>query len=160
MAFALFTAVALAATPEVGSLTVETSFGQGIQLAPAPFGTAQLTSVMIGGGYQLRPSLRVDAGLAVGLNAAEEAGIDLEFRPSMVFQPRRLPFYGRVTLGVVDILSGLTVAVAGGLGVEVLLDDIGLYVEGNMFGRAGESRSGNPKLLWVVEGRAGGVLRF
>ncbi len=148
------------AAPEVGSIAIETSFGQGIQLAPAPSGTAQLTSVMIAGGYQLRPNVRIDTGLAIGLNGSEAGRLDLELRPSIVFQPRALPFYSRVTLAAVDILTGFTLAVAGGAGVEIMLDDLGLYVEGNVFGRAGQSRSGNDKLLWVVEGRAGGVLRF
>lgn len=145
---------------EVGSIALETSFGQGLQIAPAPSGTAQLTSVMIAGGYQLRPNVRIDTGLAIGLNGSEQGQLDLELRPSIVFQPRGLPFYSRVTLAAVDILTGFTLAVAGGAGVEMLFDDLGLYVEGNVFGRAGQSRSGNDKLLWVVEGRAGGILRF
>ena len=145
---------------EVGSIAIETSFGQGLQLAPAPAGTAQLTSVMVAGGYQFRPNVRLDAGLAVGLNGSEQGKLDLELRPSIVFQPRSLPFYSRVTLAAVDILTGFTLAVGGGAGVEMMFDDLGLYVEGNVFGRGGQSRSGNDKLLWVVEARAGGVLRF
>ena len=150
-----------APAPARAQIIVEVSVGQGMQLAPRPAGAPQTTSIMVAAGYIFLDTLRPELGLVAAIDAMRGGAFDLEIRPMVTVAPETIPFYVRVTGGVVGLLSGAPVfAIGASVGIGGVFNDIGLFIEGGFLPREGQNAAGAPKMRWIIEARLGAFYAF
>ncbi len=148
---------ALVGTPLAAhaGFVVEASAGRGAMVSPSIEPDVGVTSFQLMPGYGLGEVLR--AGIGVVFDAPEgDAPANLRLRPTLTLDPPIFPLYGRLILGVSNLLDGDTNFEYGGaVGVGGSVAGIGLFAE---IGVLPETVA--EETIWIAEGRAGVMLAF
>ncbi|MGD0837306.1 MAG: hypothetical protein ABSB49_11760 [Polyangia bacterium] len=175
---AVLTALTLPPAAARAGFVLDASVGQGYQTAtPRDWEPLNLE---IAPGYA--PSLPVlsmfQLQLGIVTDFADTSGskTNLELRPMLSIVPPFLPIYGRVIVGVSNLLGrdgkreieyGGVVGLRVGIPGVAIIPAFGVFVEAGLIPRERDfvvaSASGTTsesKLAWVVEGRAGAYLNF
>lgn len=83
-------------------------------------GDASPLNIRVSPGYGFADLLRVELGLVADLPDVEDKDFDLQVYPSLVVAPPLLPVYGRLLVGVTDLLennSDAQITYGGALGL-------------------------------------------
>ena len=113
------------------------------------------TNVMLAPGWGLGEMLRAELGIVGDLGDVEGAEFDLQIRPMLVIDPPLLPLYGRIIVGVTNLLSDADTEIAygGALGLGFSLAGLGAFVEAGLVPIGGAD-------VILLEGRAGVYISF
>jgi hypothetical protein len=134
---------------------IEGSVGKGAKVSPTPRQATQ-TNIMIAPGVTFLSLLRLELGLLNELPDTKNSKFNLELRPMLVVAPPILPLYGRLVLGITNLIDGpTTVAWGAAGGVKIGIGPVGVFAEAGFL-----PRSRNNTLNWVIEGRLGGYIGF
>lgn len=134
---------------------VEASVGRGMQVEPSVDDDLGPTNLLVAPGYGLGEVLRAEVGFVIDL-PEENVGTNLRLRPMLVIDPPILPLYGRLIVGVANLLENERAFEFGGaVGIGGSIGGIGLYAE---VGALPQAIAGD--FIWIAEGRAGAYLAF
>ena len=133
---------------------IEGSAGTGIQFKPN-LGERVPTMIMLAPGYGIGEMIRAELGIVGALGDVENGKFDLQLRPMLVIDPPIIPIYGRLVVGVFNLLDEetRTFAYGGAVGVGGSVAGLGLFAELGVFPQ------GNAETI-IGEIRAGIMLAF
>lgn len=130
---------------------LEGSLGKGVTVSPDVDDRAGPTSVLIAPGYGLGEMLRAELGFVFDMADGNSSTTNLRLRPMLVIAPPVLPVYGRLVLGVTNLLEGdRHIEYGGAVGASMSIAGLGIFAEAGVI-----PQSINDQLFWVLEGRAG-----
>ena len=133
---------------------IEGSVGSGFTVKPDCCHRTP-TNIMLAPGYGLGEMLRAELGIVGNMADVENSEFDLQLRPMLVIDPPIIPIYGRLVLGIFNLLSDADTEIAygGALGVSFSLMGLGV------FGEVGYIPVGNADTQ-LLEGRVGAYYAF
>jgi hypothetical protein len=154
---ALVAMLALAVAPSVAhaGIIVEASLGKGAQVSPSIDKKWGPTNFMLAPGLTLGQMIRAELGFVMDM-PNNGIGTNLRLRPMLVVSPPIIPLYGRLIIGVANLLDGRrSFEYGAALGVGASLAGIGLFAEA---GVVPQQIGGQSNV--ILEGRAGGFYIF
>lgn len=148
----LILAFALAAVPAVAhaDFILEGSAGSGYQVSPSVDTNRQPINLMLAGGWGFGEWIRGEVGVLAEIPDSDKYDFDLQVRPMLVIDPPIIPIYGRLIVGVADLLDDAHFAFGGMVGLGGSIGGIGLFAEAGMVPKVIDS-----DFNWILEGRAG-----
>ena len=147
----------LASVPAVAhaGIIVEGSIGKGLQVSPSVDKNWGPTNFMIAPGLTIGQMLRAELGVVMDL-PNNGIGTNLRLRPMLVVSPPIIPIYGRLIIGMANILKGpRSFEYGAALGVGASFAGIGLFAEAGVIPQLVGSQN-----TTLLEGRAGAFLIF
>lgn len=149
---ALIVSLCLIAMPALAhaDFILEGSAGTGYQVKPSVDTKRQPTNLMLAGGWGFGEWIRGEVGLLAEIPDNDAYEFDLQVRPMLVVDPPLLPIYGRLIVGVANLLHDVNFAFGGAVGLGGSIGGIGLFVEAGMVPRVVDSN-----FNWILEGRGG-----
>jgi hypothetical protein len=139
---------------------IEGSGGRAAQIAPEVDTQLGVTSFEVMPGYGLGEVLR--AGIGIVFDAPEDGrDLNMRLRPTLTLDPPILPLYGRIILGMTNLLGdgGVQWEYGGAIGVGGSVAGIGLFAEIAVlpeYIKAG----GETTHITLLEGRGGVMIAF
>ncbi len=154
MILVVASAVSLPTAVQAG-LGMDLSIGKGMQASPST--SAEQVNLMVAPGLTLMTLFRLQLGIMNELPDTRNSRYNLELRPMVTLADPTFPLYGRIVLGITNLIHGDTTIDFGPVGgVKVR---VGQSV--SLFGEAGVlPRSRNDQISWVIEGRVGAMIGF
>ncbi len=151
---AVVTALAAPAAAQAGFI-VEGSVGKGYIVSPSVSDKAGPTNIMIAPGYGLGEMIRAELGFVFDM-PQDNNDLNLRLRPMLVIDPPIIPLYGRLIVGMTNVLSGdRHFEFGAALGVGGSIAGIGLFAEAGMVPMIVSGTTN-----WNLEGRAGAYYAF
>ncbi len=150
----VFIALLLPGVAKAGFI-LESSIGKGLQVSPSVQKDLQPVNLLVAPGYGLGKMIRAELGVVLDL-PKESKDLNLRLRPMLVVDPPILPIYGRVILGVANLLDKSRAFEFGGaIGAGGSLGPVGLFGEVGVIPQAASDG-----FVWLLEGRVGGYYAF
>jgi hypothetical protein len=112
---------------------------------------------MLAPGFSL-PFVRAELGLVGALGDVRGGQFDLELRPMLVVSPPMFPLYARAIFAVSNVLTDLSYAYGGALGVQLGLGGVAAFAEVGVLPRNVEivtTTGTSSEVKWLAEGRIG-----
>jgi hypothetical protein len=154
--FALLAAVMIAPQAARAGFVLEASLGRGMQVAPEFKPEIGRTNLLLAPGYGLGEVLRAEIGFVFDVPDGTNPDLNLRVRPMLVIDPPVLPLYGRVIVGMANVLDDTRAFEFGGaIGAGAELGGVGIYAELGVLPQASDD-----DFLWLLEGRAGVYISF
>ena len=150
----------LHASPAQAKIVLTTSLGLDYQVNRGD--RIDEGNLMVSVGYEPLRLVRMELGVVGSVENGQpkfNAGTELgwEFRPMVVISPPLVPLYGRVSFAGIDVFSQERRRWAYGLaaGTEICLGPVAVFGEVGALPRRFDNN-----FIWVLEARAGALLRF
>ena len=154
-ALAAMIAIAIAPQAARAGIIVEASLGKGAQVSPSIDKKWGPTNFMLAPGLSLGQMLRAELGIVMDL-PNNGIGTNLRLRPMLVVSPPIIPLYGRLIIGVANLLDGKkSFEYGAALGVGMSLAGLGIFAEA---GVVPQQIGGQSNV--ILEGRVGGFYIF
>ncbi|MBN1960085.1 MAG: hypothetical protein JW841_04000 [Deltaproteobacteria bacterium] len=154
-AFACIIAIAFAPAISKAGVIVEASLGRGAQVSPSVDDKWGPVNIMIAPGLSIGQMLRAELGVVMDM-PQDNSDTNMRLRPMLVVSPPLLPVYGRLILGVGNLLEGpRSIEYGGALGVGASLAGIGVFAEAGVIPQRVDGES-----YVILEGRVGAFYIF